>query len=153
MDRLIYSKFSNERNSKYAIETSIVENDSARWVCKKPLYEEGKQHFENMKAAYLGLTTMFPKGELAIQPYEEADDGIPPHPVLIHYILVSGQFLHIVDEFLAEDLFSVNEISQLCAGAPRIDGQEPALGDFLCHRVKVFVFVGGPPSATISRQI
>ena len=76
MDRLIYSKFSNERNSKYAIETSIVENDSARWVCKKPLYEEGKQHFENMKAAYLGLTTMFPKGELAIQPYEEADDGM-----------------------------------------------------------------------------
>lgn len=76
MDRLIYSKFSNERNSKYAIETSIVENDNARWVCKKPLYEEGKQHFENMKAAYLGLTTMFPKGELAIQPYEEADDGM-----------------------------------------------------------------------------
>lgn len=76
MDRLIYSKFSNERNSKYAIETSIVENDSARWVCKKPLYEEGKQHFENMKSAYLGLTTMFPKGELAIQPYEEADDGM-----------------------------------------------------------------------------
>lgn len=76
MDRLIYSKFSNERNSKYAIETSIVENDNARWVCKKPLYEEGKQHFENMKVAYLGLTTMFPKGELAIQPYEEADDGM-----------------------------------------------------------------------------
>ena len=72
---------------------------------------------------------------------EEADDGIPPHPVLVHYILVSGQFLHIVDEFLVEDLFSVNEISQLCAGAPRVDGQEPAFGDFLCHQVKVFVFV------------
>ena len=76
MDRLIYSKFSNERNSKYAIETSIVENDGARWVCKKPLYEEGKQHFENMKTAYWGLATMFPKGELAIQPYEKASDGL-----------------------------------------------------------------------------
>lgn len=76
MDRLIYSKFSNERNSKYAIETSIVENDGARLVCKKPLYEEGKQHFENMKTAYWGLATMFPKGELAIQPYEKASDGL-----------------------------------------------------------------------------
>ena len=76
MDRLIYSKFSNERNSKYAIETSIVENDGARWVCKKPLYEEGKQHFENMKTAYWGLVTMFPKGELAIQPYEKASNGL-----------------------------------------------------------------------------
>lgn len=76
MNRLIYSKFSNERNSKYAIETSIVENDGARWVCKKPLYEEGKQHFENMKTAYWGLATMFPKGELAIQPYEKASDGL-----------------------------------------------------------------------------
>ena len=76
MEKLIYSKFSNERSSQYAIETSIIKDDERKWVVKKPMYAEGKKHFENIKKAYDGLKEMFPDDELAIQPYIDQDEGM-----------------------------------------------------------------------------
>lgn len=76
MEKLIYSKFSNERSSQYAIETSIIKDDEKKWVVKKPMYAEGNKHFENIKKAYDGLKGMFPDVELEIQPYIDQDEGM-----------------------------------------------------------------------------
>lgn len=77
MERLIYSKFSNERNAKYAIETSVVlDEENHRWVLKRPMDKEGYAHIENIKNAYIGLCHMFADTKLQIQPYVEAEDGM-----------------------------------------------------------------------------
>ena len=77
MEKLIYSKFSNERDSRYAIETSIVIDEAQKqWVVKRPMSADGKQHFENIKQAYHSLSQMFPEQKMKIQPYIEADGEI-----------------------------------------------------------------------------
>lgn len=77
MERLIYSKFSNERNARYAIETNIVVDEAdKRWVIKRPMDKEGRRHFDNMKKSYQKLKEMFADTMLGIQPCEEFDDGM-----------------------------------------------------------------------------
>lgn len=45
MRQVIFSKYSNERNRKLAIRTDICqEEDGKRFVCKLPVYEEGRAH-------------------------------------------------------------------------------------------------------------
>lgn len=77
MERLIYSKFSNERNSRYAIETSIIQNEKKqKWVVKRPMSEDGYDHFEHIRQAYHSLKAMYPEQNLAIQPFEEWNGGL-----------------------------------------------------------------------------
>lgn len=48
MREIIFSKYSNERDRRFAIRTDILEEDGERWLEKTPLYPEGKGHIENM---------------------------------------------------------------------------------------------------------
>ena len=48
MSQIIFSKYSNERDRRFAIRTDILEQDEKRWVTKTPLYPEGKEHISNM---------------------------------------------------------------------------------------------------------
>lgn len=50
MQKIVYSKFSNERNRELAIRTEIVQDDDlhVRCVKKTPLYDEGAEHVLNM---------------------------------------------------------------------------------------------------------
>lgn len=49
MKEIIFSKYSNERSRSFAIRTDIVEEDGKRWLEKKWLYPEGKEHVLRMK--------------------------------------------------------------------------------------------------------
>ena len=48
MREIIFSKYSNERDRRFAIRTDILEEDGRRWLEKTSLYPEGKGHIENM---------------------------------------------------------------------------------------------------------
>ena len=48
MSQIIFSKYSNERDRRFAIRTDILEQDEKRWVTKTPLYPEGKEHIANI---------------------------------------------------------------------------------------------------------
>ena len=41
MERILYTKYSNERTAQFAIRTDIVEKDGSRQVRKKAYYEAG----------------------------------------------------------------------------------------------------------------
>ena len=49
MKEIIFSKYSNERSRSFAIRTDIAEEDGKRWLEKKWLYPEGKEHVLRMK--------------------------------------------------------------------------------------------------------
>ena len=48
MAEIIYSKYSNERSRRFAIRTDILEENKKRWLQKKALYPEGKEHMDNL---------------------------------------------------------------------------------------------------------
>ncbi|MGO5541039.1 hypothetical protein ACTQWG_00695 [Blautia sp. HCP3S3_H10_1] len=48
MSEIIFSKYSNERDRRFAIRTDILEENGRRWLQKTPLYPEGKEHIKNM---------------------------------------------------------------------------------------------------------
>jgi len=48
MSEIIFSKYSNERDRRFAIRTNILEENGRRWLQKTPLYPEGKEHIKNM---------------------------------------------------------------------------------------------------------
>ena len=46
MRKVLYSKFSKDREKKYQIQTLILEQDGEKKILKKPIHEEGKAHLE-----------------------------------------------------------------------------------------------------------
>lgn len=59
MKEIIFSKYSNERSRSFAIRTDIVEEDGKRWLEKKWLYPEGKEHVLRMKKWNQKLDQMY----------------------------------------------------------------------------------------------
>lgn len=59
MAELIYSKFSNERDRKFAIRTDIYEENGIRFVKKSAVYPEGAAHVKNMARWYQELDKLF----------------------------------------------------------------------------------------------
>lgn len=60
MKRLIYTKYSNERNRKFAIRTDILQDDTGqRFVRKVPLYQEGIAHIKNLSEIYYKLEKIY----------------------------------------------------------------------------------------------
>ena len=59
MDKLLYTKLSNERAPKFNIVTDIVERDGKRVVIKRPYDELAAAHIEACYEKYLGLKETF----------------------------------------------------------------------------------------------
>ena len=59
MERILYTKYSNERTAQFAIRTDIVEKDGSRQVRKKAYYEAGKPHIRKIYEAYEQLSCSF----------------------------------------------------------------------------------------------
>lgn len=49
MEKLIYSKYSNERSSRFSLRTDIMEQNGVRTVRKTPLGKEGEEHVASLK--------------------------------------------------------------------------------------------------------
>ena len=59
MEKILYTKLSNQRNPKFCIRTDIVQTDAGRVVRKYPTEIAGKAHVMHMTDAYTALTTHF----------------------------------------------------------------------------------------------
>ncbi len=55
MRKVIYSKFSNDRNPSYKIRTDICEDEQKRYVVKSGVSDEGKKHIQRLYEFYEAL--------------------------------------------------------------------------------------------------
>lgn len=97
MTEIIYSKFSNERDRKFAVRTDILEEDGRRFVKKSAVYPEGKQHETNMLRWYEALSKMYEKAPFTCNLCEKGENGV-------FFEYVNGKTLEeALDELLAAD--------------------------------------------------
>lgn len=72
-----YSKFSNDRDSKYAIRTDICMDQSGnKWVEKAPLTEDANSHIEDIEASYEKLCKRFEGSKLVMNTCQRVEDKI-----------------------------------------------------------------------------
>lgn len=76
MKELIYSKFSNERDRKFAIRTDIYEEDGRRFVKKSAVYPEGEAHVRNLFRWYQELEKLFRDLPFSCSSCKEESDGV-----------------------------------------------------------------------------
>jgi len=74
MDSIVFTKYSNERDNKFKIKTSIIKNeDNILIVEKSPLTDEAKMHIDNMYKAYNLLSKKYNADLLYISKCEMND--------------------------------------------------------------------------------
>ncbi len=66
--KLIYSKFSGERNPEYAIKTDIYQGETGKFIIKSPLKPEGEEHVRKIADNYDRLKKMFEGSKIKVQP-------------------------------------------------------------------------------------
>lgn len=98
MKEIIYSKFSNERDRKFAIRTDILEENGKRLVKKAALYPEGKAHEADILRWYQELKELY-----SIIPYEANVCKKEEEGICLEYI--EGKTL---EELLDEKILSGN---------------------------------------------
>ncbi len=77
MKKIIFTKYSNERDDKFKIKTSIIKNeDDSLLVVKSPLLEVGKDHITNMYDSYIELSKVYPENILKINKCELKENSI-----------------------------------------------------------------------------
>lgn len=97
MAEIIYSKFSNERDRKFAIRTDMMEDEGRRFVKKTAIYPEGKQHEENLMRWHDELSKMYEKAPFSCNLCEKGKEGV-------FFEYVEGQTLEErLDALLAEE--------------------------------------------------
>ncbi|MEG0961856.1 MAG: hypothetical protein RSF88_03195 [Lachnospiraceae bacterium] len=57
----LYIKFSDERNKKYSIKTTIAQNENKKYVIKEAIFPEGKEHIANFSKYEKLLKQAYPK--------------------------------------------------------------------------------------------
>lgn len=76
MSKVIYSKYSNERDRRFCIRTDIREKDGLRFVTKCPLYPEGDRHIQNLYGWYERLKKIYEKEGLVPNRCQKSDEGV-----------------------------------------------------------------------------
>ncbi len=76
MERVLYSKFSDDRKKKYCIRTDIVEQDGVKKVRKVPLYAEGQSHMTYISEVYTLLRQQYDDKKILFNKCELKEDGI-----------------------------------------------------------------------------
>lgn len=100
MDKIVYSKFSNERSPEFAIQTNIIKQDDNQYrVMKVAMSEEAKKHIQKMLLWKEKLTDLF-KGTIL----EPCHCKIEDDKAIFKYI--RGKTLEqILDEYLMRGEF------------------------------------------------
>lgn len=96
MEKVIFTKYSNDRNPDYNIKTSIMENEKGnRYVYKTGLSDGGKKHIRNMYENSHKLQDMFSDSIFEINKGEMKEDSL-----LLEYVY--GETMEdILDRYLA----------------------------------------------------
>jgi len=61
MRKILFAKYSNERNSRFGIKTIIVENNGKKMVEKYPLYKDSEKHVFSMLESYNKISELYDK--------------------------------------------------------------------------------------------
>lgn len=59
MERILFTKYSNERAPRFSIRTDIIETDGVRWVRKQACDSKGKAHIANIHDSFVKLKSLF----------------------------------------------------------------------------------------------
>lgn len=104
-EKIIYSKFSNDRATKYCIATDIIEKDSKRIVRKRALNDEAKSHILRLKDMEEKLNNVYDKSCFKVNHVVDFGENF------IDYEYIQGKsFDSLLDEFLEKK--DINELLQ-----------------------------------------
>ncbi|MEX0155289.1 hypothetical protein AB2T48_06820 [Clostridium butyricum] len=116
MKQIIYSKYSNERDTKFQIRTDILKNENKdRYVHKIALNTESIKHIDNINNSYLLLTELYKDSKINVPKCTRIDNGVE-----LEYI--TGKTLsEQLDELFfrenyAELVEKIKEYSEIIAG-------------------------------------
>lgn len=77
MDRLLYLKFSNERDKRFSIYTLIKEDTNGnRFVEKHPIEDAGKTHIDNLLTINSELEKLYKNTEVYINQVRKIENGV-----------------------------------------------------------------------------
>lgn len=77
MKKVIYSKYSNDRNENFKIRTDILADENGnRYVCKKAVSEKGRTHIQRMGECYQELVHLFEDTRFKANRAEVSEDGV-----------------------------------------------------------------------------
>lgn len=94
MNKIIFTKYSNERARRFALRTDILQGEQGRSVRKQALYSEGKEHVCNILRWYEELSAQYADSRLALNRCRMEDDSL-----VLEYL--EGQTLEqILDSYL-----------------------------------------------------
>ena len=104
-DKIIYSKYANERGERFAMRTDIVKTvDGRRIVKKTPCSNKANEHVRSIQKAYELLQAQYTKSKFCFNKCQQTQEGVE-----LEYI-EGKTFEEIADEFLyAGDYDAVEE--------------------------------------------
>ena len=77
MERIVYSKYSAERDEKFAIRTDIIKKEDDTMVVRKyPLEKSGEQHVKKIYEWSHRLQEEYPKGQFQVNRCKNIDGGV-----------------------------------------------------------------------------
>ncbi len=95
MDRIIYTKYSNERDTRLRIKTHIRESEKQRYILKLPMTDAAQLHIDSIYNMYNMLTELYSGTSIKINKCIPYDKGI-------RFEFLDGiTFEEILDEHLA----------------------------------------------------
>ncbi|RDU22139.1 glycosyltransferase family 2 protein [Anaerosacchariphilus polymeriproducens] len=99
MKKVIYSKYSNERDKKFSIRTEIIVEDGLKYVMKVPQTQEAKEHLNQLPVWKDKLEPVFSKQNIKLNQCEVREDGI------CFEFIEGGNLEEIFDRLLAKGSF------------------------------------------------
>ena len=124
MTKLIYSKYSNQRNAKYAIRTDILETETERVVRKYPDSKDASAHIKNIYTIYQKLSEIFSGSCMRANRAELNEEYIQ-----FEY-LEGTSLVDIMNEYAQEDMSQFMEQIKLFADTIRtVYVQKPFVAD------------------------
>lgn len=113
MNRIIFSKYSNERARRFALRTDIVEDENRKkYVHKKAMYPEGNDHIANISKWHHQLGQRYEGTGIVMNRCSEDDEGIVLQYLegvtlehMLDFYLMEGNLTQLVDvlfDYLAE---------------------------------------------------
>ncbi len=99
-EKIVYSKYSNDRIEKYCIATDIIERDGNIIVRKKALNNQANEHINKLLFSEKELITQFKQSRFEVNKIIDSSDGI------VEFEFIHGKtFDCILDEYLENNDF------------------------------------------------
>ncbi len=99
-EKIIYTKFSNDRTDKYCIATDIIQNEEKRYVRKRALNKETEAHIKNLKVSQERLNMLYSDSRFNVNRILDAQDNY------VDFEYISGiSYDKLLDEYVNKNDF------------------------------------------------